>query len=199
MVSNNLPITTEQLRAFSDLCGGRTKKVLVIHFDGGWVNDPQDQMASLQHYGFRDLIGYQFENVESGSNGYYAELVAQVNGIVVVGHDDNSALRLCDRDLRQRIFGKFIERGGIMFGIGPGAIAVGDKMLIGNNPGPGLSIFDGIITTDYYANHKEIHLRNAYFGSRLQLGIGLNRDEWLVFRDGVIEKKVGSPQVFLRE
>lgn len=199
IVSNNLPATTEQLRDFAKLCGERQGRIVVIDCDPLLELDPNSPLESLRLNGFHDLEGYRFEKEESELNPYYAEMVGRAKGIVVVGHDGANVQRLCNRDARQNIFRKFIESGGIFFGIGPGATAVGDKILIDGKTMPGLSIFDGIITTDYFAKHKELSLRKAYFGSRLQLGVGLNKDEWMIFRDGLIEKKVGSPQVFLRE
>jgi hypothetical protein len=200
MVSNNLPVTAEQLRNFESLCSnGRKAGIVVIDVDKDEWPDRFELSELIRKSGFENTAHARFEKAEPKQLKFLEELISGSQAVIVAGHDEPSILRVFGRDWCQQIFGKFIERGGTWFGIGPGAKVLGDRMLVGDKTQPGLSLFDGIITTDYYAKHNEIPLRNAYFGSRLQLGIGLNRDEWMIFRDGLIEKKVGTPQVFLRE
>ena len=76
---------------------------------------------------------------------------------------------------------------------------VGNPMLDGEKTTEGIGLIDAIVDTHYYVRHREIRLRNAFFGCRVQYGFGLDEGEWVVIRDNLIEKKVGTPQVFLRE
>lgn len=200
MVSNNLPVTKDQIQEFAQLCDGKKRFVLILDFDHVEHEDRFDISYQISANGFTDFAFCRFDHAADAN--LVEDLEHKVNiaaGIIVAGHEPDSILKVFSRSWCQEVFSRFIKRGGTWFGIGPGATVVGDKMLVGDKTQPGLSLFDGIITTDYYSQHKEIPLRNAYFGSRLQLGIGLNQDEWMVFRDGLIEKKVGIPQVFLRE
>lgn len=96
-------------------------------------------------------------------------------------------------------FVDFVDHGGVWCALGASATLAGESAFSGDERISGLALFDGIVQIDYLKKHREMPLRNAYFQTRVQLGIGLDADEWLVLRDNVIEKKVGQPQVFLRE
>ena len=196
MVSNNLPISPEALRDFAEVCvKGFKSRIVIIDVDQGERKDQVELAEQFRKSGFEDTANARFSKAEPKQLEFLEGIVGESQAIVVAGYDQKSLLRIFNRDWCQRVFGKFLERGGTWFGIGPGATIVGDRIVVGDKIQLGLSIFDGIITTDYYDRHKELSLRNAYFGSRLQLGVGLNHDEWIVFRDGII----GLPQVFLRE
>ena len=200
MVSNSLPVTSDQVSEFASLCGGKTAKILVLNFerDERFVRD--DLVIGLSKAGFTDLSICNFPTrADLQQKDRFSRLVTQASGLMIAGKAPTSLFQAFDREWCQKIFSKFIDHGGTWFGIGPPASVIGDRILTGEKTEPGLSLFDGIITVDYYAKHQELPLRNAYFSSRLQHGIGLNQGEWMVFRDVVIEKKVGSPQVFLRE
>lgn len=104
-----------------------------------------------------------------------------------------------DRRSCQSLFAKLLDKGVNFIGIDNGASLMGDPAFYGDKVGEGLGLIDAVVDFDHHVKNREIRLRNAYFSSRVQLGIGLDPNECLILRDTMIEKKIGSPQVFLRE
>ncbi len=182
LLSGGNALTLDILHSLKDLNGGLSGSVLVL--------GDEDQSQPF----VSDLTKFGFSNVSTRPD---ADAIDQAKILVVpnsnpkrwMSHFGKNALSYVD----------FIEHGGTWCAFGASATLAGESAFEGEEKIPGLALFDGIVQVDYLKKHREIPLRNAYFQTRVQLGIGLDADEWLVLRDNVIEKKVGQPQVFLRE
>ena len=191
--------TPEMVQDFADLCGGKTSEVVILPQAHKNPEDGTSSLALLQKSGFTNV--YLARNSEfSGSERDRLEAhLNHASGIWVPGGDQSLFLKRFGLDWCQRVFPKLIERGVNWFGTSAGAMVVGNPMLIDDKVIEGIGLIDAIVDTHYFVRHREMRLRNAFFGCRVQYGYGLDAGEWVVVRDNLIEKKVGKPQVFLRE
>jgi cyanophycinase-like exopeptidase len=188
------PITTDLIKDFSDLCGGTKAKIIILPQTLSMPKGGESIFMLLQKSGFTNLY--------VASNSEKALLEDRLNhaaGILIPDGDQALFVQRFGLAWCQRVFPKLIDQGVNWFGNGTGAMLAGDRMFYGDKIGEGLSLFDGLVDSHYFSQHHELRLRNAYFSCRLQFGFGLDVGEWVVVRDNLIEKKVGVPQVFLRE
>lgn len=191
--------TTEMIEAFSSLCGGKTGEIVILPQAHMNPEDGKSSSTLLQKGGFTNV--YLVKNSEFSDSEKIAieDHLNHAAGIWVPGGDQSLFLKRFGLDWCQRVFPKLIERGVNWFGTSAGAMVVGNPMLIGNKVTEGIGLIDAVVDTHYFVRHREMRLRNAFFGCRVQYGFGLDEGEWVVIRDNLIEKKVGTPQVFLRE
>ena len=189
----------EMAKAFGELCGDMAGEVIVLPQVHTKPDDGESSDKFLKKNGFTNVyIVKNTEFTDTNRKDLEAHLDKAV-GIWVPGGNQALFLKRFGLEWCQRVFPKFIERGGNWFGTSAGAMLVGNPMLDGQKITEGIGLIDAIVDTHYFVRHREMRLRNAFFSSHVQYGFGLDEGEWIILRDNQIEKKVGSPQVFLRE
>lgn len=199
LLSNNLPITQEQLVTLADLVGNPKAKIVVLAIDDKLVSESETAYRSLLSGKFTDASLETFQALDPKTIEHMEAVVGAAKVVIVIAKQTPSLFNSLDRNRCQKLLRKFIDGGGIWFGVGIGAELIGDPRVDGAESSFGLGIFDGVVATDYYASHRENLLRNTFFHSRTQLGLGLDKGDWMVIRDNMIEKKFGMPHVILRE
>ena len=191
--------TFDMVKAFAELCGGYSGEIVVLPQVHVKPEDGDTSIKFLKKNGFTNV--FLVKNAEFSDNDRI-ELEAHLGkavGIWVPGGNQSLFLKRFGLEWCQRVFPKLIDKGVNWFGTSAGAMLVGNPMLDGNSIVEGIGLIDGIVDTHYFVRHRELRLRKAFFSCRAQYGFGLDEGEWIILRDNLIEKKVGSPQVFLRE
>lgn len=193
-------ITPDMLNAFAELCGGKDKKIVVLAqslFDAKWGTESKKILESAK---FTNVV---IESRNTLSDSDLVSLERKLDGaagIWVPEGEESIFFRRLNLPWCQKVFPKMIAKGVNWFGTGVGAKIVGTTVVTKSLDNPeGIGLIDGIVETKYFVDHRELQLRKAFFGCRVQYGFGLDPGEWIILRDNLIEKKVGSPQVFLRE
>lgn len=191
--------TTEMVTSFASLCGGTTGEIVVLGQTHRKPEDGKSSVALLAKNGFTNLF---LSTTESFSDSERAALEFHLNravGIWVPGGDQSLFIKRLGLAWCQRVFPRLIDRGVNWFGTSAGAMVVGNPMIFDATTVEGIGLIDAVVDTHYYVRHREMRLRKAFFGCRAQYGFGLDEGEYVIVRDNLIEKKVGTPQVFLRE
>ena len=192
-------LNKEMLDSFAELCGGKDKPVLILP---QCRQDPKDGLeckTTLSDAGFTNVqVNLATETSELATVAL-AKSLSKGAFVVIPNGDPSLFVKRFGQKWCQRIFPTMIQRGGAWLGMNSSASLVGDPLINGEKTEPGIGLIDAVVDFDYISGHHELRLRKAYFSCRVQLGIGLDPGDWLVLRDGVVEKKVGLPQVFLRE
>lgn len=199
MLVGGSEITPDLLDTFGKLCGGKEASILILPQTLETPSKALPIKETLNEAGFGHVFMSPWPTFTDKDRKALEDRISKAAAIWVPDGDQSLFLKRFGADWCHKAFTKFIERGGTWCGVNAGATLAGDPMFDGETTGPGIGLIDAVVDYDYYAKHREIRLRNAFFGCRVQLGIGLDNGEWLVIRDTIIEKKVGSPQVFLRE
>lgn len=149
------------------------------------------QVAEYERFGFKITVRISGTDLEKS--------LEDAGTICIPNVKPDEFFLAFDRRSCQSLFSKLLDKGVNFIGIDNGASLMGDPAFYGDKVGEGLGLIDAVVDFDHHVKNREIRLRNAYFSSRVQLGIGLDPNECLILRDTMIEKKIGSPQVFLRE
>ena len=193
------PTTAAMVQDFKNLCGGTIPEVVILPQSEPNPEDGKAIVALLQKNGFTDLY---MSRTSIFTESEKSELELRLsNAVAVWVPDGDPALFVKRLGLAwcQRVFPKLIEKGVNWFGCGGGAELVGNPMFDRAKTVEGIGLIDAVVDTHYYTRHHEMRLRKAFFSCRVQYGLGLDEGEWVIIRDNLIEKKVGVPQVFLRE
>jgi cyanophycinase len=191
--------TPEMVSAFADLCRGKTGEIVVLpqcHQNPAVGNS---SVSLLQKSGFANIWMAPYSTVTEADRKELEIKLDHAVGIWVPGGDQTLFIKRFGLAWCQRVFPKLIERGVNWFGTSAGAMLVGNPMLVDKSTTEGIGLIDGIVDTHYFVRHRELRLRSAFFGCRVQYGFGLDEGEWVILRDNLIERKEGSPQIFLRE
>jgi cyanophycinase len=191
--------TPEMVSTFAELCGGKSGTIIVLPQCHKNPQDGNSSVALLQKSGFTNIWMAPYSDLIDSDRSELESKLDHAAGIWVPGGDQSLFLSRFGLAWCQRVFPKLIERGVNWFGTSAGAMIVGNPMLVGDKSSEGIGLIDAIVDTHYFVRHRELRLRKAFFGCRVQYGFGLDEGEWIVLRDNLIQKKVGTPQIFLRE
>jgi cyanophycinase len=186
-------------KAFADLCGGYSGEIVVLPQVHARPKDGEKSVKFLKQNGFTNVFLVKNEEFSDSERTDLESHLTKASGIWVPGGNQSLFIKRFGLEWCQRVFPKLINQGVNWFGTSAGAMLVGNPMLDGDKIVEGIGLIDGIVDTHYFVRHREMRLRKAYFSCKVQYGFGLDEGEWIILRDNQIEKKVGSPQVFLRE
>ena len=199
MLVGGTQVTPEILKTLGELSGGKDTSIVILGQAMAKPNEALKWKVQLNDSGFGHVFLEALDRFTDEDRKKLEGRLDQSSAVWVPDGDAALFIKRFGLAWCHKVFTKFIERGGTWCGFNAGAALAGDPMFEGETSVAGIGLIDAVVDYDYYDKHRELRLRNAYFGCRAQLGIGLNPGEWMVIRDTVIEKKVGQPQVFLRE
>ena len=192
--------TDEMVQAFADLCGGKKGEIVVLAQVHQKPADGKSSVELLQKSGFTSIYLEDHGEFSEADRASLEKQLDQAVGIWVPGGDQSLFVKRLGLAWCQRVFPRLIDRGVNWFGTSAGAMVVANPMIVDDKTTTeGLGLIDAVVDTHYFVRHRELRLRNAFFGCRVQYGFGLDESEWVIVRNNLIEKKVGLPQIFLRE
>lgn len=191
--------TPEMVKAFADLCGGYSGEIVVLAQVHAKPSDGEKSVKFLKQNGFTNVFLVKDEEFSDSEKVELESHLTKASGVWVPGGNQSLFIKRFGLEWCQKVFPKLINQGVNWFGTSAGAMLVGNPMLDGDKITEGIGLIDAIVDTHYFVRHREMRLRKAFFSCKVQYGFGLDEGEWIILRDNQIEKKVGSPQVFLRE
>jgi cyanophycinase len=191
--------SSEMAKAFADLCGGYSGEIVVLPQVHIKPEDGEKSVKFLTKCGFTRVFLVKNAEFTDADRDALESRLTKASGIWVPGGSQALFIKRFGLEWCQRVFPKLINQGVNWFGTSAGAMMVGNPMLDGDKITEGIGLIDGIVDTHYLVRHREMRLRKAYFSCKVQYGFGLDEGEWIILRDNLIEKMVGSPQIFLRE
>ncbi len=191
--------TTEMVKGFAELCGGTTGEIVVLSQTHANPADGEGSVKLLQKNGFVHVSLVKNTEFSEPERDALEANLGRAAGVWIPGGDQSLFIKRLGLAWCQRVFPNLTNHGLNWFGTSAGAMVVGNPMLVDDATTEGIGLIDGIVDTHYFVRHRELRLRKAFFGCRVQYGFGLDEGEWIVLRDNLIEKKVGTPQIFLRE
>jgi cyanophycinase len=197
--------TTDMVERFAKLCGGKSGLVIVLAQTREQPANGASSADLLTKNGFTKLKLIDKKEFTEADRDELEKQLNEATGVWVPGGDQNLFTKRLGAEWCQRVFPKLVQRGLNWFGTSAGAMVASNPMIGGNQADggakvvEGIGIVDALVDTHYRTRKRENRLRNAFFGYRHEIAVGLDEGEWVILRNGVIEDQFGKPHVIVRE